>query len=149
MEALKRLTLFIAFMFALSVGVKAQGKGGFNPARFEAELEHFITVEARLSPKEAAAFFPVYKEMRKKQMAYFSQDRFLRYVDVNDDKACAEALSKHDENDIAMKELQQEYHRKFLKILSPSKAFMVVRAEEKFHRQLFQQGKPKDKKTRK
>lgn len=40
-----------------------------------------------------------------------------------------------------MKELQQKYHRKFMKILSPSKVYMVIRAEEKFHRQLFHRGK--------
>lgn len=145
---MKRYLLFLMFFSAYSLCMTAQRKGGFDPARFEADLEQFITVEARLTPKEASAFFPVYREMRKKQMAYFNQDRFLRYVDVNDDKACAEAISKHDDNDISMKELQQEYHRKFMRVLSPSKVYLVVRAEEKFHRRLFQQGRPNERTTR-
>ena len=138
---LTRFFIFIMFMSVAFVCVNAHKKGGFDPVRFEAELEQFIAVEARLTPKEAACFFPVYHEMRKKQLAYFCQDRYFRHIDTADDKACAEAIAKHDENDIAMKELQQKYHRKFMKILSPSKVYMVIRAEEKFHRQLFHRGK--------
>ncbi len=145
---MKRFFLSIMLLSVFSLCMTAQRKGGFDPVRFEADLEHFITVEARLTPKEASTFFPVYREMRKKQMAYFNQDRFLRYVDVTDDKACAEAIAKHDNNDIAMKKLQQEYHRKFMRVLSPSKVYMVVRAEEKFHRRLFQQGRPNQRSTR-
>lgn len=140
MMALKKIITFIMFLSVVSLSVRAQGKGGFDPVRFEAELEQFIAVEARLTPNEAARFFPVYHDMRKKQMAYFCQDRYFRHIDTSDDKACAEAIAKHDENDIAMKELQHKYHRKFMKFLSPSKVYMVIRAEEKFHRQLFHHG---------
>ena len=36
-----------------------------------------------------------------------------------------------------MKKIQQEYHLKFCKVLSPGKVLAVIKAEEKFHRQAF------------
>ena len=115
----------------------AQERRKFDPAKFEAELEQFITTEAALTPQEASAFFPLYREMRKKQLAYFGEDRRLRNVDSSDDKDCAEAIRRRDENDLEIKRLQQTYHEKFMRVLSPSKVFRVLRAEDKFHRQLF------------
>ena len=50
----------------------------FNPAKFEADLEQFITVNACLSPSQAASFFPVYRQMMKKQRALFDEMRRLR-----------------------------------------------------------------------
>ena len=41
---------------------KKQGRkhhDGFDPKRFQAELEQFITTNACLTPREAAKFFPV------------------------------------------------------------------------------------------
>lgn len=109
----------------------------FDPAKFDADLEQFITVEAGLAPKEAAAFFPLYREMLRKQRMSFNEMRRTRHMDVNDDKACAEAIEKRDKLDIQMKELQQQYHQKFIKILPAGKVFRIIRAEEKFHRMAF------------
>lgn len=117
--------------------VFGQERRRFDPAKFEADLEQFITTEAALTPQEAAAFFPLYRDMRKKQLAYFGEDRRLCNVDSSDDKDCAEAIRRRDENDLAIKRLQQTYHEKFMRVLSPSKVFRVLRAEDKFHRQLF------------
>lgn len=119
----------------------AQKRQKFNPAKFEAELEQFITTEAALSPREAAAFFPLYREMRKKQFAYFGEDRRLCSVDMTDDRACAEAIRRRDDNDLDIKLLQQAYHEKFMRVLPPSKVLRVIRAEDKFHRQLFRRAK--------
>ncbi len=123
----------------LSVSVTlAQGNKKFNPARFEADLEKFITAEARLTQSEASKFFPLYREMRQKQMAYFKKDRNLfRNIKATDDKACEKAIKEHDANEIAIKKIQSTYHGKFVKVLSPSKILRIIKAEEKFHRQLF------------
>ena len=99
----------------------------FDPARFEAELEQFIVEEACLTPKEASVFFPLYREMRKKQMVYFNKMR-----------------READQRDLDLKKLQQQYHNKFMKVLSPSKTFRVIRAEEKFHRKIFKRAAKRD-----
>lgn len=133
------LRKYILIMVAVFCGVlaSAQERKKFDPARFEAELEQFIATEAAFTPQESATFFPLYREMRKKQFAYMGEDRRLRNVDTSDDKACAEAIRRRDDNDMEIKRLQQLYHEKFMRVLSPSKAFRAIRAEDKFHRQLF------------
>lgn len=115
----------------------AQEPKKFDPAQFEADLEQFVTTEARLTPAESAEFFPLYREMRKKQMAYFCDHRRWHYVDEADDKACADAIRRLDNNDLEIKRLQQAYHEKFLRILPASKVYRIIKAEEKFHRQQF------------
>ena len=59
----------------------------FNPAKFEADLEQFITVNACLSPSQAASFFPVYRQMMKKQRALFDEMRRLRMINPKDNEA--------------------------------------------------------------
>ena len=54
----------------------------FDPAKFEKELEQFIVTEAALTPSESAKFFPVYREMRKKIMSYFSDMQRNRFVNA-------------------------------------------------------------------
>lgn len=115
----------------------AQEPKKFDPAQFEADLEQFVTTEARLTPAESAEFFPLYREMRKKQMAYFCDHRRWHYVDEADDKACADAIRRLDNNDLEIKRLQQAYHEKFLRILPASKVYRIIKAEDKFHRQQF------------
>ena len=113
----------------------------FNPAKFEADLEQFITVNACLSPSQAASFFPVYRQMMKKQRALFDEMRRLRMINPKDNEACEEAIRKQDELDIQIKQLQQEYHGRFLMMLPANKVLTIIKAEEKFHRQIFRKMK--------
>ena len=113
----------------------------FNPAKFEADLEQFITVNAFLSPSQAASFFPVYRQMMKKQRALFDEMRRLRMINPKDNEACEEAIRKQDELDIQIKQLQQEYHGRFLMMLPANKVLSIIKAEEKFHRQIFKKMK--------
>lgn len=113
----------------------------FNPAKFEADLEQFITVNACLSPSQAASFFPVYRQMMKKQRALFDEMRRLRMINPKDNEACEEAIRKQDELDIQIKQLQQEYHGRFLMMLPAYKVLSIIKAEEKFHRQIFKKMK--------
>jgi len=115
----------------------AQGRHAFDPGKFEASLEQFITMEVALTPQEAASFFPIYRDMRKKLMVYFDEGRRYRHVDITDDKACEAAIKRRDNNDIKMKEIQQTYHNKFMRVLPAGKVLRIIRAEEKFHRQFF------------
>ena len=47
----------------------------FDPKRFEADLEQYITTHAALTPREAARFFPVYRQMMKKMRSHFDAMR--------------------------------------------------------------------------
>lgn len=113
----------------------------FDPKRFEAELEQYITIHASLTPQEASKFFPVYRQMMKKQRALFDEMRRLRMINLKDNEACEEAIRKQDELDIQIKQLQQEYHGRFLMMLPANKVLSIIKAEEKFHRQIFRKMK--------
>ena len=101
----KFLILTTLLLCILSVNAQRQ----FDPAKFDADLEQFITIEAGLAPQEASAFFPLYREMLRKQRMCFDEMRRTRHMDVSDDKACAEAIEKNDKLEIQMKEVQKYY----------------------------------------
>lgn len=141
-----RFLALLAMLMISLVSLASQPQGrkhhdGFNPKRFQTELEQFITTNACLTPREAAKFFPVYRQMGKKMRMIFDEMRRFRRVNPNDNEACAEAIRRKDELDIQLKQLQQEYHSRFMTILPPNKVFSVIKAEERFHRQAFRRMK--------
>lgn len=133
------LIIIMSFVMALpsSAQVPQVPKGPFqqfDPAKFQAMMESFITKEAALTPQEASKFFPIYREYQTKQRSLFGQTRRLRKIKPTDEKGCREAIMKLDEIEIQTKELQQQYRKKYLKILPASKVYDIITAEEKFHR---------------
>ena len=136
-----RRCLMVMLLFLTLVATATAGGRGkrppFNPAKFQADLEQFITSHAGLSPKEASKFFPIYRQMMKKQHMLFDEMRRFRHINPKDNEACANAIRRQDELDIQMKLLQQEYHARFMLILPASKVLDIIRAEEQFHRQMF------------
>ena len=121
-------------MTFVSLGVTyAQGRP-FDPAKFQADLEQFITVEACLTPSEAAAFFPVYREMQQKQRALYDNMREGRHVKPDTEEAAKKAIAEIDRIEIEIKQLQANYHSRFLTIIPARKLYNVIKAEGKFHR---------------
>ena len=57
--------------------------------------------------------------------------------DTSNDAASLKTIKECDKIEVEMKKIQQEYHLKFCKVLSPGKVLAVIKAEEKFHRQAF------------
>ena len=141
----KLAVLLSVIMLSMLSMVSTEGWAGnakkqrppFDPKRFEAELEQYITTHAGLTPREAARFFPVYRQRMKKMRFHFDAMRRFHYVNPKDERACMEAIRRQDELDIEMKQLQQEYHSRFLYILPASKVLRILKAEEQFHRQAF------------
>ena len=150
---MKKLTT-ILFALLLSLTATAQGFGQrpqgfgqppqgfgqqtqkFSPEKFQADLEQFITKEACLTPQEAAKFFPIYKEMQSKQRAVYERQRQLGWGKPTDEKGCEKNIRQRDEYDLELKRIQQTYHNKFLSVISASKLYDVLKAEDRFHRQM-------------
>lgn len=118
----------------LCAGAQEQ-KPKFSPEQFDAELQQFITKEACLTPQEAAAFFPIYMEMQNKLRTLFGRQRQLGKIKPADEKGCEKAIKQRDEIELEQKRIQQTYHNKFLSVLSASKLYDVIKAEDRFHRQ--------------
>lgn len=125
---------FILLFMACAVCVKAQ-HGKFCPQQFQAEMQKFIANEAKLTSGEAAKFFPVYSEMNRKKRALFDVMMRYRHSKPQTDAECKKAIQKIDEIDVQMKELERQYHNKFMKILPAGKVYDVLKAEIRFHRQ--------------
>ena len=115
----------------------AQENRKFSPEKFQAEMEQFITKEANLTPEEAAKFFPLFREMQQKQRAIFAKVRKEGFVKPVDDASCRKLVERRDANELEQKKIQQLYHQKFFSVISPSKVFDVLIAEERFHRRAF------------
>lgn len=144
-KIIRNRVLAVALMLVTTLALAAQEakkpRPPFDPKRFEAELEQFITVHASLTPQEASKFFPVYRQMMKKMRAHFDEMRRYHFVNPADERGCADAIRRQDELDIEMKQLQQEYHNRFMYILPASKVLSIIKAEEEFHRQAFKRAR--------
>lgn len=127
----------VVTMAAAAQGNKQKGGGGFDADRFQADLEQFIVREAGLTPSEAEVFFPVYREYTNKQHALLHQKRFLGCYRPTTDKECREAIERDDKYELELKELQEQYHKKFLRLLPATKVYDIIRAEQRFHRQCY------------
>ena len=100
MKMKRYLIMTVAFLM-LTCTAWAQGMQRFNP-----DMEKFITVEACLTPAEAAKFFPLYEEMNKKQRALFRQMRELQRMKPADEEACRKAIAESDRIELEMKQIQ-------------------------------------------
>lgn len=133
---MKRIVILI-MSCAVAFGLSAQeSKPKFSPEQFQADLEQFIVKEAGLTPQESAKFFPEYREMGKQQRAVFDRMRKLGRTKPADEAGCLNAIKQRDKMDLELKKIQQTYHNKFLTLISASKLFDVIKAEEKFHRRM-------------
>ena len=130
--------ILISMMLLLSgVMTQAQEARKFSPEKFQAEMEQFITKEAGLTAEEAAKFFPLFREMQQKQRAIFEKVRKEGFTKPVDDATCRKLVERRDACELEQKKIQQLYHQKFFSVISPSKVFDVLIAEERFHRRAF------------
>ena len=131
----KIVVILILLVSTLSVSAQKRAGHRFDPEKFEVEMEQYITQQAALTPVEASRFFPLYREMQRKQRAFFHEMKRWHHVDMNDVEACCRAVKRMDDIDIQMKMIQQEYHLKFMNVLPANKVLRVIKAECRFHRQ--------------
>lgn len=136
---MKRLTILLFYgLMALSLSAQQNHQmPKFSPEKFQADLEQFITKSACLTPQEAAKFFPVYREMQKKQRVVYDRQRNVNKVKPAGEKEIAKSIRQRDEDDLELKRIQQVYHNKMLSVISASKLYDVIQAEDRFHRMMF------------
>lgn len=127
--------LFILLLMMCAVYVNAQHHK-FSPKQFQAEMQRFITSEAKLTAKEAAKFFPVYSELYRKKRVLFDEMKRYRHSKPTTDAECKKVIQKLDELDVQIKELERQYHNKYMKILPAGKVYDILKAESRFHRQV-------------
>lgn len=139
----KRLSVFILILMVSTVASFSQEKK-FSPEKFQADMEQFISKESCLTPQEAATFFPVYREMQKKQRVIYDRIRRIGRIKPVTESECRKAIIERDALDLELKQIQQSYHERFFSVLPPNKVYDVVKAEERFHRRMMKGWSQKD-----
>ena len=106
----KRRLILSLLAVVVSVSTFAQDNQRFSPERFEANLQEYITKEAKLTAQEAEKFFPVYKEMRDKQRTIFFEQRRQEMTKPQDEAACMKAIKDNDAYDLKLKQITYYQH---------------------------------------
>lgn len=144
---MKRLFLtLISIAFLLLTASSQSRDKRLSKENYQAQLGQFIIQEAQFTAKEAADFRVIFKEMQNKQRKTFEAMKDIWHKPGRGEKECAEAIRQKDKMDIELKNLQQQYHNKLLKVMPASKVFKAIIAEDKFHRQMLRKWSNKPKK---
>ena len=139
-EWLLRASCIVIMMMAMLTGTLAQPpRGRFSPKEFRAHLEEYVSKEAGLTASEAKAFFPLFHEMKEKQ--FKTQDEIFRLkrnapAGNASDKEFANAIQKIKSLEVEKAEAEEMYYKKMCKAISARKVFLVMQAEDKFHRRM-------------
>ena len=139
-EWLQRASCIVIMMMAMLTSAIAQPKGErFDPKEFRAHLEEFISKEAGLTASEGKAIFPIFHEMKEKK--FKAQDKIFRLKRNSpacnaSDKEFANAIQKIKSLEVEKAETEEEYYKKMCKVIPARKVFLVMQAEDKFHRRM-------------
>ena len=144
--------IIVLFSLLTLLTVQAQEQKKFSPEKFDADMEDFVKQEAGLDAQEAAKFFPLFREMHNKQRAIYARMMGHGRSKPADEAGCAAAIKEQDKCNLELKELEQTYHKKMMHVISASKLYDVIKAENHFHRKMMKgwqkphspMGKPKD-----
>ena len=146
---MKKLLVSTVLMLMVVLGAQAEEQQKFSPEKFQADLEQYITTEAGLTNEEAAKFFPLYREMQKKQRVVYNKIHELFKL-PHDEASCKRAIQRRDQLEIELKQIAQTYHNKFLRVIPASKVIGTIVAEDKFHRRAFRKfGQQRNRETKK
>ena len=137
-----RIVLLLCMLFFTESSLFAQDKLTDEKRReFEAQKVAFFTQELDLTPSEAALFWPLFNEMRKKieqiEGEMYQRNRALRNNKKATDEDFRKAVIQRLSDQQAVATIKDTYIRKMLEVLPPYKIWRIEQAERKFHRQLF------------
>lgn len=117
-------------------------RGKFNPKEYFRKMEIFITQEAGLTQDEAKAFFPVFRDTKKKQRQ-MSRRIHEKMRSINkqplSERQYDRLLGEIQELHLQEAKLQNESLKKWRKILPASKVLKVLKAENEFCRKTFRE----------
>ncbi|MBQ7514561.1 MAG: hypothetical protein IJS95_09310 [Prevotella sp.] len=131
---MKRLVLMITCVW-IALTVSAQEKK-FSPEKFQADMEAYISNEANLTAEQSQKLFPLLREMHGKQRTIMGKVHQMRKNKPADDAVCADYIKQYDKMQIELKTIEQNYHKKMMAVIPASKLFDVIKAENRFHRQM-------------
>ena len=143
----KRLYSFILAITACLISLQAQ-PSKLSKEEFRQRQQAFITEKAGLKPEEAKEFFPLYFELQDKKQEYnktaWQKQRKGKDNNTTEDEY-AQIIEDVIQARIDVDRLELEYIRKYKKILSAKKIYLIQKAEMRFHRELLKNMRPSPK----
>ncbi len=137
----KLVMLLVACCAVLPMGAQQQDRKPqrLTPEEFRAKHEAFITEKAKLTPQEAAKFFPLYFELQEKKKELNKEPHQLfpqgKKGELSEEE-CEKILRAVADSKIETAQLEKKYLDKFKEILTYKKILQVQRAETYFYREL-------------
>jgi hypothetical protein len=133
-----RICLIPLFILVVAFTLVGQTKGhmsGEARERIESQRIAFITQQLRLTPDEAAKFWPVYNEY--KDALKDMRDDFERpdLENITDEEAGA-LIGQHLQQEQRKLELKRKLLTRLRAVVSAKKVLMLQRAENEFNREL-------------
>ncbi len=134
----KTIQLLMLLLICGVSAIQAQ-QHPMNKQQFRERQKQFITEKAALTPKEAAAFFPLYFELQDKKHN-LNKESWGKLRREHKEKLTESEYSKIIDDvakaRIATDQLEYEYLQEYKKFLSAKKIYRIQRAEMHFHRDL-------------
>ena len=138
---MKRLVVLLTMVICLTSLYAQDTKRHerLSAEQFQARQQEYLTKAAELTEQEAAAFFPLYFEMKQKQKTV--QDEAWKLFregskDGAKDGSYEEILDSFTESQLNSARLEKTYLEQFRKILSDKKIYRIKRAEMGFRRDM-------------
>ena len=136
-NSMKRITLLLVatLLFAVSYAQQPQQGQQFSPEQFQKHMENFIKEQAKLTDEEAQKFFPLLTEMQSKQRknSQLVREQMKKGRQAQSDEEFNKILKTVNELEIANKELDETYNKKFSAVISWKKIFQVRQAIERYN----------------
>ena len=137
----RKILFVLSLLLIGSIGVAAQPKGKpqFNPDEFKQKLEQHIVQYAKLTPEEAAKFFPIFHEMKAKQHELQGQMFKLKKDKPSSnaaDKDYQSAILSIKRLNIQMAEVEETYYKRMCKTIPAKKVYDAMNAEDAFYRRM-------------
>ena len=136
-NSMKRITLLLVatLLFTVSYAQQPQQGQQFSPEQFQKHMENFIKEQAKLTDEEAQKFFPLLTEMQSKQRknSQLVREQMKKGRQAQSDEEFNKILKTVNELEIANKELDETYNKKFSAVISWKKIFQVRQAIERYN----------------
>lgn len=139
---IKSILVCVFLLSGFLVSAQKEGMSDERRREFDAQKVAFFTQELDLAPAEAAVFWPLYNEMRKK-MRECERNMRRQEMEVNKnpnltEAQAKEAIGKRLAAEEKIFDLKKEYYLKMIAVVPALKVWKLDGTESKFHRQLFE-----------
>lgn len=149
---MKKFIALIMFSLVSVMPMLAQpqregGRPHFNPEEFKNRMESFIREKVGLTQAEGEKLFPLFYEMKGKQM---NINRAIAKLKRNPSGNGAgttnysSVVSKIVSLNVELSKVQQTYYNKMCKVVDAKKVFDLMLAEDAFHREMLRKAGPRD-----